>query len=386
MTWIKSVINLYNSQIVLTLVASALLAVGVFTKNLLVVSISLWLFLVYLAIISKRKFRDYLIILAALLFAVCISELALKLNSWRSNLTLIGWSARDSNQLFFQGTETWGLKPNQSLRHVHDMGEYDYMISTVDCGLFAVRGKCPIEPTVWHFGDSFAFGFGVGIESIFTQKISNPDNSVNFAVPGFSSFDMVDQAILVLQSKHSSKPNQLLFHFFLGNDIGEALSREGNLNSQGLVSGFHRVIVKTKIYELLNKSLIKVEVGRKGLPTDIYWVPGHVKEIGQEFWDSRRSLFLTGLDERFNKLRTLYSGEIVVSFIPPKEICLYDRGHWAVITSEIRGVLDKYQISTADFASTYKCPDLLAGYYAVDTHFNELGHQMMADFINAKKY
>lgn len=140
----------------------------------------------------------------------------------------VGWKTEDWNKLheFNPDQQQWFLREVNNMKHIHDRGEYDYSITTTGCFGYFVRSKCySDQPAGFHFGDSFAFGFGVEEDDTFIAGVDqNMAGQINFGVPGDNIISMIDRSLALLQTLPEEKyPKNLFFHIFTGNDIEEAV-------------------------------------------------------------------------------------------------------------------------------------------------------------------
>jgi hypothetical protein len=389
MRWISR-LGLQLQAFLVTLILVLLLSAFLFhTKNFAYILFIFFILFIYFAFIFKGKFQNLYVALAPVFLVLAIFELFYIPDIKQEKIVQVGWKMQDYLQLHFLSKDgVWYLKSNQNMRHVHDQGEYDYRISTVSCGGVAVRDRCPANAESWHFGDSFTFGFGVDGKDIFVRKFSDLSSSINFGVPGFNPLEEIDQSIALLENNRLQYPKKIYFHFFLGNDVAESVGKIGklkkNIEPKEDIFFIHEVLLKPKLFDVSKKSLLGFNIWRKGLSKNTILVPGHIKSISEEFWVENKQFFLEALETRFSRLRAIYDGQVVISFIPPKEICLVGKSGWNSMTSDISRLATKYKISTVDFFSAYKCPKLVDAFFPIDTHFNQNGHEMMYLILRSK--
>ena len=225
--------------------------------------------------------KSLLLALASLVVALTLLEAAIQIAVLVPAIdralfpVMVGWRESDSKSLFAYD-ERFGkqlLEPTTGFRHVHDAGEYAYTINTVDCLGFHVRPPCDLGGEVsFHFGDSFAFGFGISEADTFVALLnrSGPGQHVNFAIPGDDLLGEIDQARRMLADmRPEDHPRVLYFHAFLGNDIQNGwkyLVRIGELEpnpreEKGPVS---RLIRKSRLRGLVTNRLKALRFERAG--------------------------------------------------------------------------------------------------------------------------
>lgn len=356
---------------------------------------SLYLLLFFLAILVLsflvRKFvllRNILFTTASVVIGLFFIEAGLTISERFADSTnhkvVVGWKNEDYQKVFSfdKHNKSYLLTEVRNYPHIHDLGEYNYLINTSPCLGLNVRGSCDARATDWHFGDSFTFGFGVDNQETFVSLINRHHASINFGVPGFNPIQEIDRAIeLVNNSLH--KPERIWIHLFLGNDLSESVAYLDVKNVQGkpLVSSWFSVIQHRS---LLYKRLANIRMNVLALkqPSGYYWVPRHFEDISPSFWQSNGASVMREVDERLRLLRQSFRGDIIFAIIPPKEVCLQrSENSLNDIQASFQIFNKKYGVKTLDFYGETSCPSVLDGFYRTDTHFNTVGHANYAKFL-----
>ena len=266
------------------------------------------------------------------------------------------------------------------------------------------------------FGDSFTIGYGVDNNQTFVALDNHKSSSINFGVPGFGPIHMFERANKLLQTKQLQYKEipTLWFHFFMGNDIGETLSyiqsrHEEHVkphlcvpaadaevkplpstdykkrsfvfdtlnkfpNSTVDISNLYRSILARSA---IHKSLVHFGIrwqAFKLLSEGIYWVPAQSDAISSNCWKEHKSDFLQGVSASLTKISNQSGGQIIISLIPPKEICL-GTSAWETIVNDIRSQFEAHGVLIIDYMDYNSCPELLSNFYKLDTHFSKNGHK-----------
>jgi hypothetical protein len=385
MNWIKGLdknVQIFSSIIVCS---CATLLVALALKNFSILLFGIFGFVI--AFIFFNKENKKILITGSVIFAFAIIELGLSFHSKSNNLILVGWKYEDYQKLFFQSTNgTWYLNAVKNFQHVHDLGEYNYTINTVPCGMGVARESCDLSAKSWHFGDSFTFGFGVEAKDTFVDRYSKSINrSNNFGVPGFNPVEMINYASFLLSSQSKlPHPEEIYLHFFLGNDIQETIGKNKEFLEFSKPNLFKRILNHSHMWRLLNNAYLNYQIKQKRLPDNYFWVSGHTEALSNNYWVRNGENFIRLLDFSLTNLRKNFNGKILISMIPPKEICLIDDEKWQIIVKRLKTVFETHQISFVDFYTSYKCPLLLDGFFSIDTHFNQQGHLMLFKIISQK--
>ncbi|MCH7644320.1 MAG: hypothetical protein IH974_05735, partial [Myxococcales bacterium] len=157
---------------------------------------------------------------------------------------MIGFKQRDHDRLFAKSDPgdpdvIPHLREVKGFRHVHDAGDYDYVIDTVPCLGRFIRPPCLEGAGVsYHFGDSFTFGFGVDANETFVSLLDRdaPGRHVNFGLPGDDILSQLERGPRLLgRLEGGVTPEVIYFHLFFGNDLSYAwkiLRRKGKAAQQ----------------------------------------------------------------------------------------------------------------------------------------------------------
>lgn len=313
---------------------------------------------------------------------------------------MIGWREADYATLFRYDDRLarYLLRPARGFRHVHDGGEYDYVINTVACSGFYVRPPCHLgSDAVLHFGDSFTFGFGVGEDETFVARLdrSGPGRHVNFGVPGDDLLAEIDHARLLLaELPETDHPRAIYFHAFLGNDIRGAwkyLERTGELpaakpKERGWLS---RLVKESKLRRLVKNRLkalrFQSAAGAAGFPEGITFVSKYRAEIEEMDLESLATLdrVAAACAARMEALRAIYDGDVVVTLIPPKEVFFLadDTAPWARRRDALAAAFRPHDVIVIDVLAAIPPSEILKLFFEIDSHFDRGGHEWFAQLL-----
>lgn len=315
---------------------------------------------------------------------------------------ITGWKEADFSTVF-EYDEVFGkelLRPVERFHHVDERGEYDYEITTTACHDFYVRPPCVRGPDVaFHFGDSFAFGFGAADHETFVSLLDHggPYRHVNFGIAGDNLLAEIDQARMLMERLPVEEhPRILYFHAFLGNDIRGSLrylrlSDERQSAVSRLTSWIAQEIKESKLRVLVKNRLEAVRMRWKSgsrLPEGVNFSPKDLREI--ERMDSgylaRVDEVATASGEKMARLRKAYAGEVVVTLIPPKEIFLLraDTTSYQRRRDAFASALRPHEVVVLDMLGSVSAEEILPLYFKIDTHFNSRGREWFAQFLRSQ--
>ena len=343
------------------------------------------LFLSFVVLVIEWPRNSLFLVSSSITLMLLLVEIGLGFQSKKVETVTIGWRASDYKQLMSPVENgAWHLKPISDFRHKSNSGEFDYVINTKMCGVSISRDVCKTSAQMWHFGDSFTFGFGVKAENTFVSLFSlNGIPSNNYGVPGFSAIELIDHAQKQVSTDSDiNKPKSLFLHFFLGNDVPETLIREFPTLTSTSSNMLENVFSYSNLMKLADRAVLGYRAHDKNISERFVWNSGHMENISGDYWLRNGQTFLKLLDVSLSNLRKDFIGEISASLIPPKEICLVDDAGWFVMVNDMKLILAKHQIKVYDFYSIVGCPTLLDGYFFSDTHLNALGHKMLFEAIS----
>lgn len=334
--------------------------------------------------------------LISLLLAEGLLRAALAVPSLQRRLApqSIGFREADFAALFETGApdSLFRLREVSGFRHVHDAGDYDYEITTVPCHGYWIRPPCAEGPAaVYHFGDSFTFGFGVENADTFVSLLRSDGvrTDVNFGVPGDNLLSELDRAIAVLSALEPARqPGRIYFHVFLGNDLREAwrhLGRTGETDTGEVAPGFGQGRSGgSALLRIVKNRLLAVRLSGKA-PDGVTFVPKYLSEVerSDEKIQTRLRAVLAAAADRLRALREVYAGQILVTFTPPKEIFLVDDGGAVYFEKRdaVRDVFRPYADDFIDFLESVPPAEVLGYYFPVDTHFNQQGQARFARLL-----
>jgi len=358
--------------------------------------------------VLPHRAASVLLITASLVASLLLVEGGLRLATHLSSVNhylfpvMVGFKQADYSALFEydEALSKDVLRPLRGYRHVHDGGEYDYDITTVECAGFFIRPPCHTGPdSVFHFGDSFAFGFGLPVDETFVALLdqTGPLRHVNFGIPGDNLLAELDEARVVIERLPPGEPPQALyFHAFLGNDfrgswqylerrgeLPEAASRRRSWLAQQIKDSELRKLVKNRL------NALRFEWKGDSRVTDgVNFFPKNYTEI--ERMDSNAlevvDTVARASAKRAQQLRALYPGAVVVTLIPPKEIFLlredpkpYQRRRDALVAA-----LEPHGVIILDMLEAVAPGELLPLYFPIDTHFDREGHAWFARFLRTR--
>ena len=314
---------------------------------------------------------------------------------------LTGWKEADFLTVF-AFDEAFGkelLRPVERFHHVDERGEYDYEITTTECHGFYVRPPCVRgRDVVFHFGDSFGFGYGAKDDETFVALLdrSGPYRHVNFGIAGDNLLAEIDQArVLIERLPVAEQPRILYFHAFLGNDIRGSLrylrqDEEPGSPASALAGRIAQAIKQSKLRVLVKNRLEAARLRWKNgkLPEGVNFSTKDLREI--ERMDSG---YLARVDQvaaesagRMARLRAVYSGTVVVTLIPPKEIYLLrdDTRSYQRRRDAFASALRPYGVVVLDMLGAVSAEEVLPLYFKIDTHFNARGREWFAQFLRSQ--
>jgi hypothetical protein len=343
------------------------------------------LLFLFVVLVIELPRNSFLLVSSSITFVLLLVEIGLGFQSNKVETATIGWRASDYKQLFSSVENgSWHLKPIRNFRHKDDLGEFDYVINMQMCGVSTSREVCHTSAQMWHFGDSFTFGFGVKAENTFVSLFSqNGIPSNNYGVPGFSAIELIDHAQKQVSSDSDiNKPKSLFLHFFLGNDVPETLIRELPILNYTSSNLLEKVSSYSNLKQLADRAVLGYRAYDRKISERFVWNSEHMQNISGDYWFHNGQTFLKLLDASLSNLRKVFTGDISASLIPPKEICLVDDAGWFAMVNDMKLILAKHQIKVYDFYSIVGCNTLLGGYFSSDIHFNTLGHEMLFEAIS----
>jgi len=391
MSWINK-----NKIVFVIVIAITILIFSFELRNVLLLLTSKILFTAIFSYLMP-KLRNILLPLSAILLVLILFEGALALKSLGANSTvhrIVGWETEDYLSLHhLDDNGSWVLNHISDMHHGAGHPEYDYKISTVDCIGYFVRNVCDKNLAVYHFGDSFTFGFGVEFEKIFTASGVGTPNGINFGVPGFNPREAFFRANTIIRKIRKNPdlvgemPTSLWFHLFMGNDVSETLKhnfhKEPNVKQPNKIFHFlNAVSERSYIVRALNGISLKVKLlFNYGSIEDHYWVEGHLTSMSNNFWNENKNAFFEKIEQEFTNLVSMFEGNIIISLIPPKEVCL--SSDWVSQSVDIKNYFSSFgsSIIVVDTMNHVSCPEYLDWFYRLDTHFSASGHAMYYDNI-----
>ncbi len=316
---------------------------------------------------------------------------------------MIGFKQRDHDRLFAKRVPgdpdvIPQLREVKGIRHVHDAGDYDYVIDTVPCLGRFIRPPCfEGAGVLYHFGDSFTFGFGVDANETFVSLLDRdaPGRHVNFGLPGDDILSQLERAPRLLgRLEGGVMPEVIYFHLFFGNDLSYAwkiLRRKGKVaqqDSRWAALSPKKLIRRSKLRQIIHNRLIVAKVTFQrggGIAEEFVFVPKYLEqiEVGDEEAMRRLDAVLVACADRLRELRRVYDGPIVVTFIPPKDIYLVrnDVSVYRRKRDAIEAAMRPFGVSFVDLLDHHAPSEILALYFHTDTHFNVVGHRRFAEVL-----
>jgi hypothetical protein len=318
---------------------------------------------------------------------------------------MIGWTQHD-HELLFTSPDPGDpdnishLREVQGYRHVHDSGDYDYVIDTVPCRGRFIRPPCLEGAGVsYHFGDSFTFGFGVEADETFVSLLSRDaaGGHVNFGLPGNHLLSQLGTAPQLLSALDGGvAPEALYFHLFFGNDLHDAWKVVRRKDNAAQADSFwaklspKKLIKRTKLRKIVHNRLVVAKMTLQrggGAAEEFVFVPKYLAQVEVDDQETMRRLHavLASCAERLLALRRVYDGSIVVTFIPPKDIYLTrdDVSVYRAKRNTIEAALRPFDVTFVDLLDHHAPGEILSLYFHTDTHFNVVGHQKFAEVLGS---
>ena len=93
----------------------------------------------------------------------------------------------------------------------------------------------------------------------------------------------------------------------------------------------------------------------------------------------------TACGERMRELRRVYTGAVVVTFIPPKEVFLIrdDMTPYQRRLNAFMAALQPHRVEFIDVLEAIPASEILRLFFKIDTHFNAAGHSWFAELLEA---
>ena len=353
-----------------------------------------------------------LMMLFSLAMTLVICEVAIRLIGERAGRRLVGWKREDYLTLHEPDDRFRGyvLIPNiGEFHHRHDILEYDYVIRTGEMNSIGYRlhDQSPEAAentgTVWCFGDSFTFGFGMDEDKTYPALLSvNGYRGINLGVPGFT---LLQEYLLFKHhyERADRKPDIVVFSIFWGNDITEhefvskktgekTTSKEDPLAHVGLIGraavrADEFIQARSALYRLITergKSIARSPEYDFSVPEGVYIQPHHLEGIDLD--SLPYNLVVDFLEEAKHLTFEDYPCRFYILLFPSKEMILLARSNpekiekinevSALLKEALKGrkvkVIDYFQPALQSQAPVF---------YPVDTHFNEQGHKMVTEIL-----
>jgi peptidoglycan/LPS O-acetylase OafA/YrhL len=336
---------------------------------------------------------------------------------------MVGWHKEDYTRLhgFSAAVNKTVMKPVTGMRHVSDYGEYDYEISTIACLGYYVRSRCAnggVDAT-WHFGDSATFGFGVEQDQTFVSRIDAAvPGQINFAIAGDRITTMIDQAVELLSRRDVPRPRAIVFDIFLANDIlevaqevkvfhadlrmayqdfaalrGPSGGEGGPTTARRLYNAWTATALAkhTALGELIDHRLASVVTEQDlqkftNMPGYLF-APQHLRYFSGEAASSgplreEVDAVAAAAAAHLAKLRAVYAGPVVFSYLPCKELALLPS------LQPYRDVIGRFEDATApdgvihyDYLDEVPVSALPPGFFKLDSHFNPGGLALYAEHL-----
>lgn len=356
-----------------------------------------------------------LLLLFSFLFALLVCEVGVRLAGLGTARRIVGWKRGDYLALHRKDDRFLGyvlIPAIDEFRHTHDLLDYDYVIRTGEMDSVGYRLHEQPDPdadlpVVWCFGDSFTFGFGLEEEKTYSALLSrNGYRCFNLGVPGFT---LLQEFLLFdyLYGRAEEKPEIVVFSVFWGNDIPEhglvtgkgtaplsteedPLAHAGPIARAGIrLDEF--IGARSALYRFVadrSRSLSGAPGCGFEVPEGVFIQPHHLRAIDLDTLPHSlvNDFMETAGDFPFEKFK---GTRFYLLLFPSKEMLLWagshpgDAGKVSEVSDMLGEALKGKNVTVIDcFRPAMDSPDSV--FYPVDTHFNELGHGMVAEILLRK--
>ena len=343
-------------------------------------------------------------------------------------LPIASWTSEDYRILHtmdarFHG---WRLIPGRQLQHVdRNFQEYNYSIRLGEMnGLgYRLRDDAKVEQcgqTVWHMGDSFAFGFGIDAAETYAGLTDHSPTvcALNLGVPGFTLSQELELFKFHYQ-RSRVKPKQVTLAVFWGNDVAEQYLLDDQPSQRSYLdhdlpqydvnslqtdvrllhftraakafelsllhwSHLYRFLVE-KIYLARQKGIAYLEYGLVGNDKYIFPTGYDSVDLHKQSWFAIENFINLAQNFPYNE----YPVQFTYLLIPGKEMVLAGKARptqWSrinAISEVFKARVRSPNLRVVDMFEPFVKEGQFV-FFNKDTHINKLGHQLIAQIVSQK--
>ncbi len=311
------------------------------------------------------------------------------------------------NAFIYNSILGWTLMPNSKLTLITHFKK-KYKISSDNFGFRNEINLSKKKKSIWIFGDSISFGYGINSKDLFSDILNSIDTHtlyLNYSMNGFGT----DQAYITynyILNTNNNTAETIIYFFYPSNDIEDnsteinslrfkpLFNEEINLINSSIPNSEHYLntfsfIRNIKIFLKLRSHIIKSLFFSND---EIY--PLYTKKFTPDI--EKKIVKTQNIIKKFSELSLRNNCDFILIYVPDKPECSTELWNLTINLFKLNASLYDTHImekTTKEFAeannikfiSLREIIDLkfleLTVFFENDSHFNELGHKMIAETI-----